>query len=83
MIIPKTAISDKITPNPVTKGHMTAQLNGFGLHIAKSEDELFADLAENITQLANECIAKYGIFNIIILIYIYIIIISGSLLFIN
>jgi 6-phosphogluconolactonase len=43
---------------------MTAQLNGFGLHIAKNEDQLFADLAENITQLANECIAKYGIFTL-------------------
>ncbi|MBS1989473.1 MAG: 6-phosphogluconolactonase [Cyanobacteria bacterium SZAS LIN-2] len=41
---------------------MTAQINGFGLHIAPDEDQLFADLAQSITQLANECIAKYGIF---------------------
>jgi len=41
---------------------MTAQINGFGLHIAPSEDQLFADLAQSITQLANDCIAKYGIF---------------------
>ena len=41
---------------------MTAQINGFGLHIAPGEDQLFADLAQSITQLANDCIAKYGIF---------------------
>ena len=41
---------------------MTAQINGFGLHIADSEDQLFADLARSITELANDCIAKHGIF---------------------
>jgi 6-phosphogluconolactonase len=41
---------------------MSAQINGFGLHIAASEDQLFADLARSITELANECIAKHGIF---------------------
>jgi 6-phosphogluconolactonase len=32
------------------------------VHIAASEDQLFVDLAHSITELANECIAKYGIF---------------------
>src|ERR1700733_13593905 len=41
---------------------MIAQINGFGLDIAASEDQLLADLAHSITQLANECIAKHGIF---------------------
>lgn len=41
---------------------MTAQINGFALHIADDEDKLFADLAQSITQLAQDCISKYGIF---------------------
>jgi len=41
---------------------MTAQINGFAVHIAGSEEQLFADLAQRITDFANECVAKFGIF---------------------